>query len=133
MLDFPAYRTWWPWLSSFAPPPLEPGASTRAEVRAPAGYRLRLELTLAEVAAPHHVLITVGGDVLGHSTVAVSGADDHSTQVTLAWSLAPRRPLLRALNRVARPVLVRGHDRILDEGLRRCIDATGLDLVESHP
>jgi hypothetical protein len=96
-------------------------------VRAPAGYLLRLDLTLAEVDAPHRVDIVVAGDVEGRSTVTVRPREDGS-DVALAWTLAPRRGLLRVLGVVARPVLVRGHDRILDDGLRRCLDATGLDL-----
>ena len=128
MLDFDAYRGWWPWLTEFDPPPLETGAATRAVVRAPAGYRLRLDLTLAEVAAPERAVIEVAGDVTGRSTVTVAPTDGGS-RVTLAWSLAPERRLLRALGVVARPVLVRGHDRILDDGFVRCLEATGLDLA----
>ncbi|MET0827148.1 MAG: SRPBCC family protein [Acidimicrobiales bacterium] len=127
VLDFAAYRSWWPWLIEFTPPRLASGAGTRAVVRAPAGYLLRLDLTLAEVDAPHRVDIVVAGDVEGRSTVTVRPREDGS-DVALAWTLAPRRSLLRVLGVVARPVLVRGHDRILDDGLRRCLDATGLDL-----
>jgi hypothetical protein len=97
-------------------------------VRAPAGYLLRLDLTLAEVDAPRQVDIVVSGDVEGRSTVTVRPRED-GADVALAWTLAPRRPFLRVVGVVARPVLVRGHDRILDDGLRRCRDATGLDLV----
>jgi hypothetical protein len=128
-LDFAAYRTWWPWLTEFEPPPLRTGASTRAVVRAPAGYRLAMRLLLTEVEPSQRTVIAVTGDVEGESTVTVRPLED-GTEVTLAWSLAPRRPLLRFLNVVARPVLVRGHDHILDDGLRRCLLATGLDLVE---
>jgi hypothetical protein len=97
-------------------------------VRAPAGYRLHLDLTLTEVEPPRLAVIEVGGDVLGQSTVEVASRE-HDTIVRLHWSLAPSRPLLRALDLVARPILVQGHDRILDDGLRRCLEATGLDLV----
>jgi uncharacterized protein YndB with AHSA1/START domain len=128
VLDFSAYPTWWPFLISFDPPPLEPGASTEAVVRAPAGYRLRLELELTEVDAPRKVVIAVDGDVIGESTVTVVSVDGGS-EVGLHWSLAPRRRLLRTLGVVAGPVLVRGHDRILDDGFRRCLEATGLDLI----
>ena len=101
-------------------------------VRAPAGYRLRLILTLDEVVAPERTVISVTGDVVGHATVEVRD-DGTGSRVTLGWSLAPQRLLLRALDVVARPVLVRGHDRILDDGFRRCLDATGLDLVPVSP
>lgn len=127
VLDFPRYRDWWPFLTAFDPPPLAEGATTRAVVRAPAGYRLRLDLELAEVAAPKRVVIAVAGDVTGASTVTVDRAGDGS-EVGLAWSLAPTRLLLRALGVLAAPVLVSGHDRILDDGFRRCLEATGLDL-----
>jgi hypothetical protein len=102
-------------------------------VRAPAGYRLGLDLALTEVDAPRHVRIGVTGDIVGHATVTVGPTpptappEDHSA-VTLAWSLAPDRRLLRLLGVLARPILVHGHDWILDDGLRRCLDATGLDL-----
>jgi hypothetical protein len=142
VLDFDAYRSWWPWLVEFDPPPLTTGAATRAVVRAPARYRLRLDLTLTEVVAPERVVIAVAGDVVGQATVTVtsagpsgpgrrprSGDTGTGSEVTLRWSLEPSRRLLRALDVVARPVLVRGHDRILDDGFRRCLAATGLDLV----
>ncbi len=128
VLDFSAYPSWWPFLISFEPPPLARGATTRAVVRAPAGYRLRLDLELTEVEAPRRVVIAVGGDVIGESTVTVASVDSGS-EVGLHWSLAPRRRLLRALGVVAGPVLVQGHDRILDDGFRRCLEATGLDLT----
>ena len=55
-------------------------------------------------------------------------AVDEGSEVTLAWSLAPDRQLLRLLGLLARPILVHGHDWILDDGLRRTIEATKLDL-----
>ena len=67
------------------------------------------------------------GDIVGRSTVDVAPADD-GTEVCLAWTLAPDRRLLRMLGVVARPIIVHGHDWILDDGLRRCLTATGLDL-----
>ena len=96
-------------------------------VRAPAGYRLGLDLVLAEVDAPRHVSIDVAGDIVGRSTVDVTPVRE-GAEVRLAWSLAPDRRLLRLLGFLARPILVHGHDWILDDGLRRCLDATGLDL-----
>ena len=111
----------------FDPPTLAAGESTRAVVRAPAGYRLGMDLALAEVDAPHHVRIEVSGDIVGHASVGVASVDEGS-EVTLAWSLAPDRRLLRLLGVLARPILVHGHDWILDDGLRRTLEATKLDL-----
>ena len=85
-------------------------------------------LSLAHVEAPKVAVIDVSGDILGQATVAVDADGDGST-VRLAWSLAPDRQLLRVLGVLARPILVHGHNWILDEGLRRCLDATGLDLA----
>ena len=126
-LDFASYRTWWPFLVVFDPPPLTTGATTRAVIRAPAGYRLRLDLFLSEVDAPRRAVIDVTGDVVGQATVTVA-PDGEGSRAGLAWSLAPDRRLLRVLGVFARPILVHGHNWILDEGLRRCLDATGLDL-----
>ena len=97
-------------------------------MRAPAAYRLRLDLRLTEVEAPQRAVIDVTGDIVGRSWVGVEPNGDGSL-VSLAWTLAPDRRLLRLLGVFARPILVHGHDWILDEGLRRCLDATGLDLV----
>jgi hypothetical protein len=110
---------------------LATGETARAVVRAPAGYRLTLDLALAEVDAPRHVAIDVTGDIVGRSTVDVAPADE-GAEVCLAWSLAPDRHLLRLLGFFARPILVHGHDWILDDGLRRCLTATGLDLQPVH-
>jgi hypothetical protein len=126
-LDFGSYRTWWPFLVEFDPPPLETGATAQAVVRAPAGYRLRLQLHLTEVVAPERAVIDVTGDIVGRSTVTVAPHPDGST-AGLSWSLAPDRRLLQMLGFFARPILVHGHDWILDEGLRRTLVATGLDL-----
>jgi hypothetical protein len=126
-LDFDSYRSWWPFLVEFDPPRLQTGATARALVRAPAGYRLRLHLSLVDVDAPRIAVIDVAGDILGRCTVSFAPDGEGST-VGLAWSLAPDRHLLRILGVLARPILVQGHDWILDEGLRRCLDATGLDL-----
>jgi hypothetical protein len=86
-----------------------------------------MDLALTEVDAPRHLRIEVTGDIVGHADVGV-GAVANGSEVTLAWSLAPDRHLLRILGVLARPILVHGHDWILDDGLRRCLDATGLDL-----
>jgi len=126
-LDFGSYRAWWPFLVAFEPPPLTSGATTRAVVRAPAGYRLRLDLLLSEVDAPRRAVIDVTGDIVGRATVTVA-PDGDGSRVGLSWTLAPDRRLLRVLGVLARPILVQGHDWILDEGLRRCRSATGLDL-----
>lgn len=129
VLDFPAYPTWWPWLEEFDPPPLATGAVTHAVVRAPARYRLRLRLALGEVDPPRRARIDVDGHLGGQATVSLRPEGD-GTELCLRWSLRPQRPLLRALAVVAHPVLVNGHDWILDDGLHRFTAATGLDLVE---
>jgi hypothetical protein len=126
-LDFGSYREWWPWLETFDAPVLATGETARAVVRAPAGYRLTMDLALARVDAPRHVTIDVTGDIVGRSTVDVA-PDGSGAEVCLAWSLAPDRRLLRLLGFFGRPILVHGHDWILDDGLRRCLTATGLDL-----
>ena len=69
----------------------------------------------------------VAGDVEGRADVRLR-PDGAGTRLTLAWQLHGRRRLLRALNLVARPVLVHGHHRVVDDGRRRFASATGLDL-----
>lgn len=67
------------------------------------------------------VAARVGGDLEGPARLELAPCDGGS-EARLVWSLVLRRPLLIATERVARPAMVWGHDRIVGVGLRQFRD-----------
>ena len=112
------YRRWWPWLRRLDGARFEAGADWDCEVQPPFPYALRFALTLEEVEAPRFVTATVRGDITGHAAIDVHPVGDGS-ELRLVANLAPSSAVLRALARVAPPVVRFGHDWVLDTGLRQ--------------
>lgn len=128
------YAQWWPWLDGADLPPLRAGARARVRIAAPWGYRLRLEVAIDEVREGdvRRVEATVTGDLCGSAAVEVTGGGEGGTsRLRLTWELTPGRALLRVLAVVAHPVLVWGHDRVLDAGLRQ-MSATAFEAHDQR-
>src|SRR5690606_3926423 len=120
------YPSWWRWLRyRDEPGPLAAGAVVRAVIRPPLPYRLRFRITVDEVVPCRHITATVDGDLTGPAGVRFL---DHpqGTRVELDWELRARRPLLRGLAVVARPVLEWGHDWVIETGVAEFERVTGL-------
>jgi hypothetical protein len=113
------YRSWWPWLTHLEADGFAPGATWRCEVRPPLRYRVRFELHLGDVAVAESVDATLRGDIAGHARLTLAPPPDGGTVLRLESWLAPSAPWLRALSSLARPVTQRGHDWVLDTGLRQ--------------
>ena len=113
--DFPR---WWSWLDPFEADGLHQGADARFEVKGPLPYVLRFRLHLDEVVDGERVVTTVAGDLSGPARLELS-PDGAGTAARLVWSLEVRRPGLRQAAVVARPLMVWGHDRVVDLGVRQ--------------
>jgi uncharacterized protein YndB with AHSA1/START domain len=113
--DFPR---WWTWLDHFEADGLHAGASARFVVRPPLPYVLRFTVAIDHVEVARSVTTTVGGDLQGPARLEIE-PDAGGSTARLVWSLRPHRQLLRRLAVVARPVLVWGHDRVVDHGVRQ--------------
>jgi uncharacterized protein YndB with AHSA1/START domain len=128
LTDTAAYGGWWPWLERLQGATPAAGGRLDATIRAPARYRIRCVVRFVEVDEPHRLEAGIEGDVSGWALIRLL-PDGAGTRLTFRWSLRPRRPLLRALGVVVAPVLVRGHDRIMDEGARQFVAGSGVDLT----
>jgi len=111
------YRRWWPWLRGFEGSFVE-GDRWECEVQPPLPYALKFSLRLEEVVAPRFVTATVHGDIIGHAAIDITPTGDGS-DLRLVSVLAPANGMLRAIARVARPVVRFGHDWVLDTGVRQ--------------
>ncbi len=112
------YRSWWPWLDDFTGSDLRPGARWRCAVSPPLPYVVRFSLHLDEVEPPRRIRATVAGDITGWAELELEGQGS-GCRLHLVSALAPRHPVLRAVANVARPVVHRGHDWVLDTGARQ--------------
>lgn len=107
------------------------GDDLALEVRSPLGYRLRVRLTLTEVAPPHVIAATSDGDLAGRgrleiartpaprvsaATAPASGAP--ASDLVWTWEVAVWRPWMRALSPVLRPLYVLAHREVMRRGER---------------
>jgi len=112
------YRSWWPWLRTFEGGGFHDGARWRCEVQPPLPYSLRFDLVLEEVEAPRFVTATVTGDITGHAAIDLT-ATPGGSELRLVATLGPEAAVLRAIARVAHPMVRFGHDWVIDTGLRQ--------------
>ena len=119
------YRTWWPWLRRFEPGPgLVHGAVWSCEVEPPLPYVVRFVVHVDRVerhGATSAVWASVSGDIRGTALLTLA-PENAGTRATLVSRLAPSHPLLRGFGRVARPLVERGHDWVLDQGQQQFIE-----------
>jgi hypothetical protein len=115
------YQEWWPWLRSFDGTDLVVGQTWSAVIQPPLPYRLRFEIHLDEVDAPATARALVTGDIVGTAHIEI-GAVPGGSELHLTSELAPARPLLEAMSRLAGPIARFGHRWVLDTGLRQFRD-----------
>jgi uncharacterized protein YndB with AHSA1/START domain len=127
LTDVGSYEQWWPWLERFEGPTPVVGVTQSAIIRAPAGYRVRYEVQFTEVDRPRRLATTISGDLAGAATIDLESTPSGTT-LTFAWHLRAERRLLRLLGRIAAPVLIRGHDRIIERGGGQFVAGSGIDL-----
>jgi hypothetical protein len=131
-----SYREWWSWLDRFDAVPIEPGAHTEAVITAPLPYDLRLRLAVTEVEEPVLVRVAITGDLSGHASLHLDDGIDGKTpgtSVRLVCDAQPLTPALRALDRMAHPLLVWGHRVVADRALAAFVDAHQPPGVPQRP
>ena len=109
------YRRWWPWLTAFEADGLVAGSRWRCTVRPPLPYSVRFTLHLDDVVPPAFVTARVTGDIGGYARIDLADHDE-GTQVRLTSALSPTNRAFAIIAAVARPVVRRGHDWVLDTG-----------------
>ena len=122
--DTSRFPEWFPWLEADHLGPLTTGTVARFRIDPPLPYRLNLIVSVLAVEEGRSVDTEVSGDLVGPARLEVAPTDDGAT-ARLVWSLVVRRPALNLLERVARPVMVWGHDAVVSRGLDRFSAAIG--------
>ena len=117
-----AYTGWWPWLRRLDAEGLVAGDVWSCQIQPPLPYFLRFTLTLEEVVEGALARAVVAGDITGTALFTLAPDDGGGSVGRLVSDLAPSSSVLRAFARVARPLVVWGHDWVLDEGIRQFRD-----------
>jgi uncharacterized protein YndB with AHSA1/START domain len=112
------FEQWWPWLSELSADEggLATGAVWRGVVAPPVPWRLRLEVHFLACERPWRVDARVGGDCSGPASLQLHPAGA-KTRAALRWSLEMHPRALRVANRLARPLLLAGHDALVRAAL----------------
>ena len=115
------YRGWWPWLRSFEADGLHAGGRWHCTVRPPLPYTLRFTIHLDEVEPPHLVTSHLTGDISGVARIVIAPRAGGS-EIQLTSTLTPSHRSFGIVAAIARPIVRRGHDWILDTGAQQFAD-----------
>lgn len=113
------FTSWWPWLRRLDARGLESDDVWACHVQPPLPYSLRFTITLGQVVPGRSVEAAVAGDISGTARVELEPTAGEGTEVHVVSDLVPAAGPLRAFARFARPLVVWGHDLIIDQGIRQ--------------
>lgn len=118
--DVRQFPAWWPWLRDFdtSDHRLRPGLVMRGHVAPPVPYRMSVVVEIMDVDPLQQVRARVHGDLSGPAVLLL----DHTPtgcQLTVCWRIEMCRPAMRVAARVVRPMLVWGHDRVVETTVGR--------------
>lgn len=114
------YTHWWPWLRQFEMGDLTgltEGAEASCAVRGPLPYWLRFTVAVRRVVREELVEAQVDGDIRGPARLELRDDGDGGTTARLAWTVQVVDPALRAMTKVARPLMAWGHDLVVTRGV----------------
>jgi hypothetical protein len=126
--DTSRFPEWFPWLDEADLGPLEEGSTAHFTVNPPLPYKLHLRVDVRRVVPESLVEGEVHGDVAGPARLEVAAHPAGST-ARLVWSLRVCRPMLRGAERVARPLMLWGHDAVVSRGLDRFSAVLGATIT----
>jgi hypothetical protein len=118
--DVPSLKTWWPSVYldvDLLSPGDETGLGMEVALYTKGWlpYTLRWTFRVTEVDPPHRVVLTPMGDFVGRGEWHF--AQEGSTAVLrYVWSVEARKPMLRALTWLLRPIFTANHDWAMRKG-----------------
>jgi hypothetical protein len=122
LTDTSRYCDWWPWLRSFNLEPagagLAPGSVATCAIKAPLPYTLEFQVHVERVDKGRSIDTSVTGDLRGPARLEVGSAGEAAT-ARLTWAVELEVPVLSVASRIARPVLVWAHDRVVSSGVEQ--------------
>jgi hypothetical protein len=112
--DFDSYQVWWTWLRDFRTDTagLVDGNVLHGTVVPPLPYRFRLEVRLHSCERLSVTKATLAGDLAGDATMHFDEVQG-GTRVRVEWTLVMASTPMRVAARVARPLVLWGHDRVV--------------------
>jgi hypothetical protein len=109
------FPLWWPWLEEFRLDggSLVSGAVLYGVVAPPLPYRMRVQIELTRCEKPGTIEALVHRDLEGEASIAIcpQGLGAH---IEVAWRLEMMQGPMRLADRMAHPVLKRGHDHVVE-------------------
>jgi hypothetical protein len=115
--EFPA---WWRWLRDFEVEGdgLETGGVLRGLVVPPIPYRFRVGIHLDEVQPAVGIRASLSGDLRGPAELDLIPHIDGCV-LSIRWDVEMRKHSMRSAARFCRPLLVWGHDQVIEITVRR--------------
>jgi hypothetical protein len=99
--------------------PAAPGKRACLLTRGRLPYRLRWELTCVEAVEPTRLVSRIDGDFVGEGIWTITALTDDTCRVALDWNVDVRKPLVRHLTPVLRPLFRWNHRWAMARGERR--------------
>jgi uncharacterized protein YndB with AHSA1/START domain len=114
------FPDWWRWLREFETGGggLATGGMLRGLVVPPIPYRFRVSIHLEDVVPAVAIRASLADDLSGPAELRLEPRGT-GTDLTIRWEVEMRKPAMRSAARFARPLLVWGHDQVIDVTLRR--------------
>jgi uncharacterized protein YndB with AHSA1/START domain len=109
------FALWWPWLEDFRleGDSLATGTVLHGVVAPPLPYRMELQIELTRCEKPDIIEALVHRDLEGEASIALC-SQGVVTHVEVAWTVEMMQRPMRLADRMAHPVLKRGHDRVVE-------------------
>ncbi len=106
------------------PPPAARGKRARLLTRGRLPYRLRWELVCVEADAPRRLVSRIHGDFEGEGIWTLTPVEG-GTRVVLDWRVDVRKPLVRHLTPLLRPLFAWNHRWAMRRGQERIVVELG--------
>ena len=119
------YRSWWPWLREFDGRAFVAGERWTCVIRPELPYKLEFVIALDDVADTTSTRARLTGDIDGWAELTL-GDDGAGSWLRLRSDLTARSGWARAVGTLAPPLARRGHDWVLDNGIRQFRRSTGV-------
>lgn len=93
------------------------GTTVHGRVSPPIPWTMAVTVEMDTVVPGERVDATVTGDLVGPASLRIQ-PDEHGATVAVAWRMAMMQPGMRMAARLSRPLLVWGHDRVVESTVR---------------
>ena len=112
------YRRWWPWLHRFDGSEFRSGERWECAVKPQLPYTLEFVIALDVVTKAESAHARLTGDIAGWAELTL-GDDGPGSTLRLLSDLTARNGLARWVGTLVPPLATRGHDWVIDNGIRQ--------------